>query len=400
MRKKLSAFAALLIALLLSFSFSAVFAAETGIQLFTDSGRTQAAGDTVSIRIGERRTDLYYSVNGQTDTAVQASAEDDSVVQVVVLTGRIGFVATASNRVGTTSVTITAEGCDPLILTVETQYPAPAGVELETDGDKPGAINRVEIGDSMTVEYGIEFPVYATAVDASGNAGTLDPSLEFVWTFDENACGATFTPAEGAAEEADIAGKISVSGTGTAAAEVALYLNGEPMGVAKRFTLNAVYQQMAADVDILANDISITGIRYTVGEEKVSLVYQQDGNNLSQEAALGQVKIDYTVSNKAYLDPADVVWSSTDPNSVRVENGTIVFAEDITGPKQVTITVTNLDKTVMDSFLVVVNRAASSSGGEEKGSGCASSMAAVGSAGIAAAALCTALLLLRRKKQG
>ena len=246
----------------------------------------------------------------------------------------------------------------------------------------------------------IEFPVYATAVDASGNAGTLDPSLEFVWTFDENACGATFTPAEGAAEEADIAGKISVSGTGTAAAEVALYLNGEPTGVAKRFTLNAVYQQMAADVDILANDISITGIRYTVGEEKVSLVYQQDGNNLSQEAALGQVKIDYTVSNKAYLDPADVVWSSTDPNSVRVENGTIVFAEDITGPKQVTITVTNLDKTVMDSFLVVVNRAASSSGDEEKGSGCASSMAAVGSAGIAAAALCTALLLLRRKKQG
>ena len=156
---------------------------------------------------------------------------------------------------------------------------------------------------------------------------------------------------------------------------------------------------MAADVDIKANDISITGMRYTVGSDKVTLVYQENGENLSEEAALSEVQIDYTVSNKEYLDPSDAVWSSTDASVVKVENGKVVFGADIAGSKQVTITVTNKDKTVMDSFLVVVS--ASSASADEPEGGCSSSAAvSAGGAAAAAAVLCAAALLLRRAKRG
>lgn len=121
---------------------------------------------------------------------------------------------------------------------------------------------------------------------------------------------------------------------------------------------------MAVDVNIRANDIFITGMRYTAGSDKITLVYQENGKNLSEEVPLSDVKMDYTVSNQQYLDPTDVVWSSTDASVVKVENGAIVFGENITGAKQVTITVTNKDKTVMDSFLVVVS-GASAPGGRE-----------------------------------
>ena len=164
MKRKLCALAAFFAALLLMIPFAAV-SAETGegIQLFTDSDRTQAAGDSVTVRIGEARTDLYYLVNGSADVAVSAVAEDAEVVQVISLSGRIGFVATAGqNRPGTTEVTISAENDLSVTISVTTDYALPGTVELQTDGEKPGAINRTEIGDSLTVEYGVPFPVYVT----------------------------------------------------------------------------------------------------------------------------------------------------------------------------------------------------------------------------------------------
>lgn len=401
MKRKLCALAAFFAALLLMIPFAAV-SAETGegIQLFTDSDRTQAAGDSVTVRIGEARTDLYYLVNGSADVAVSAVAEDAEVVQVISLSGRIGFVATAGqNRPGTTEVTISAENDLSVTISVTTDYALPGTVELQTDGEKPGAINRTEIGDSLTVEYGVPFPVYVTGLDSRGNSGTVDPETEYVWSFEENTCGAAFVPAEETAEESDVSGSITATGAGTASVTVTMYQGGAPVGEPKEFALTAAYQQMAADVDIKANDISITGMRYTVGSDKVALVYQENGENLSEEAALSEVQIDYTVSNKEYLDPSDAVWSSTDASVVKVENGKVVFGADIAGSKQVTITVTNKDKTVMDSFLVVVS--ASSASADEPEGGCSSSAAvSAGGAAAAAAVLCAAALLLRRAKRG
>ena len=96
MKRKLCIFAALFVALFLLVPFVPV-SAETGggIELFTDKDRTQAAGNTLTVRIGEARTDLYYLVGCSAETALTAVAGDESIVQVIVLSGRIGFVATA-----------------------------------------------------------------------------------------------------------------------------------------------------------------------------------------------------------------------------------------------------------------------------------------------------------------
>lgn len=400
MKKKFSAVAALLVALLLSVSFYAVSAETgTGIELFTDKECTQAAGDSLTVYLGATRTDLYYRVNGATGTTVTAVAEDASVVQVFVISDRVGFVALAGdNHAGTTNVTISADGVEPLTISVTTDYALPGEIELETDGEKPGAINREEVGDSISIEFGNSYPVYATGKDASGKTGTLNPAIEYRWAFEENTCGAAFVPAQ-AAEEADIAGSITVTGVGSASASVTMYLNDEPVGTPKEFTVTSVYQQMGSDVDIKANDISITGIRYTAGSDEVSLIYKENDENLSESAALDSLKLDFTVSNKDYIDPTDFVWSSTDSSSVKVENGKLVFGENITGSKQVTITLTNKDKTAMDSFLVVIS-AASSQTGDGNGGGCSSS-AVLSFGGLAAAAIAlgVSLVLFKRAKR-
>lgn len=399
MKRKLCIFAALFVALFLLVPFVPV-SAETGggIELFTDKDRTQAAGNTLTVRIGEARTDLYYLVGCSAETALTAVAGDESIVQVIVLSGRIGFVATAGqNRAGTTDVVISAESGVSVTLSVTTDYALPGTVGLTTDGEKPGAINRTEIGAALTVEYGIPFPVYVTGLDSRGNSCTVDPEMQYVWTFDDNTCGAAFVPAEGKAEAADVWGTLTVTGAGSASASVTMYRGGEPVGTPKTFVLTAVYQQMAADVNIRANDIFITGMRYTAGSDKITLVYQENGKNLSEEVPLSDVKMDYTVSNQQYLDPTDVVWSSTDASVVKVENGAIVFGENISGAKQVTITVTNKDKTVMDSFLVVVSGASA----PEEGEGCGSSVAGSAGGTIAAAALLwAAVAVMRRAKRG
>ena len=180
MKRKLCLFAALFVALFLLVPFVPV-SAETGggIELFTDKDRTQAAGNTLTVRIGEARTDLYYLVGGSAETTLTAVAEDESIVQVIVLSGRIGFVATAGkNRAGTTDVVISAESGASVTLSVTTDYALPGTVGLTTDGEKPGAINRTEIGAALTVEYGIPFPVYVTGLDSRGNSGTIDPEMQ------------------------------------------------------------------------------------------------------------------------------------------------------------------------------------------------------------------------------
>lgn len=358
------------------------FAAENqpDIRLFSDAERTQET-DTVQIVLGGDRVDTYYTVKGSAtpDSTIRATAEDDSVVNVFVLSDRICFVAeTGKNSAGVTDVTISADGCASRIIQVRTEYADAASLKLKIDGEKPGYY--IEIGTSLELEYGISKKVYADALDVNGSSETLDPELQAVWTFANNNCGASY--AEGA---------LSVTGPGTADVTVSLKLGEEELGISKSFQVRAGYQQLASDIDILAEGISITGIRYTAGSDTVSLVYRENGENMSREIALSALRFNYTASNLAYTDPTDCIWSSTDSESVQIADGVLTFGENIIGSKQVTITLTNRDKTVMDSVLIVIT------GKEPEKSGCGTVGGDAGFGLLGGIALLgTAVVLFRR----
>ena len=294
--------------------------------------------------------------------------------------------------VGEVTLTVTAGSYSSELL-VKISYEEPATVKLTYPGET--AAQTITIETELTLNYSDDgFVVTEQAVNSNGLAGTYDTAnLAYEWVFEENTCNASFKD-----------GMLYVGGVGTSKVSVWATISGERKGEPKEFTLTSQYQRVASDLNAVANGIEITGIVYDAGSDKVILRYEEEteaGESAvkEQEVALSELVIDYTASNRKFIDPAGIVWDSTNANVVKVEGNKIVFNTDsLNGSQYFTLTVHDTINTVADNVMVIINKAATET--EEPEGGCGGVVA--GSAagiGILITAAALSVLALKRKQK-
>ena len=347
----------------------------------------------IALTVGQRNVDVYYVIDGSEEYNEELTIvpSDDTLISVSKNTSRNRFRLNPL-AVGEVTLTVTAGSYSSELL-VKISYEEPATVKLTYPGET--AAQTITIETELTLNYSDDgFAVTEQAVNSNGLAGTYDTAnLAYEWVFEENTCNASFKD-----------GMLYVGGVGTSKVSVWATISGERKGEPKEFTLTSQYQRVASDLNAVANGIEITGIVYDAGSDKVILRYEEEteaGESAvkEQEVALSELVIDYTAGNRKFIDPAGIVWDSTNANVVKVEGNKIVFNTDsLNGSQYFTLTVHDTINTVADNVMVIINKAATET--EEPEGGCGGVVA--GSAagiGILITAAALSVLALKRKQK-
>lgn len=347
----------------------------------------------ISLTVGQRNVDVYYIIDGSEEynEALTIEPSDETLISVSKNTSRNRF---RLNPLAVWEVTLTVTAGDySRELLVKISYEEPSTVKLTYPGET--AAQTITLGTELTLDYSDEgFAITEQAVNSNGVAGTYDTAnLAYEWVFEENTCDASFKD-----------GMLYVGGVGTSKVSVWATISGERKGTPKEFTLTSQYQRVASDLKAVANGIEVTGIVYDAGSDKVTLRYEEETETgesavKEQEIALSELTIDYTASNRAFIDPEGIVWDSTNADVVKVEGNKIVFNTDsLSGSQYFTLTVHDTINTVADNVMVIINKAAAETEEPEGGCGGIAAGSAAGIGMLVTAAVLTVLVLKRKQK--
>ena len=355
--------------------------AEGDLTLYLVEGETRTElGSSLELSLDASRVTLNYGETSDSpaDSGLKVDIADSEMVLLKKSSSTANFFLIPSGA-GSTTVTVTLSDGRSATFTVTVSYAVPDEVEVSYDDpDVPDSTLTVE--DEHTIPFsGDPYPFYVRAL-AGNNPNIVDAdAITFAWSFENNTCGAA----------ADDQNRVTVTGAGSAEVTVEALLNGVPTGVAKTFTLNAVWQ--VADEETLcikAGGQAVTGLRWAYGSDKVELTYvDEEGKTQMIEADLEGLTLTYDAANIAYVDTDDMLWESNKPAVVTAEDGKVSFHVELApGDRiQAVLSVVNSSHTVAANLQIYVYSTEEPSTGDT-GSGCGGSSAAVSLLAVTAAA--------------